>query len=94
MQFHDNLLAFASTTPMGWGNSGTFEVFILSTLKVLHCGVKFVIKTPVKSPSPSSLADNNEEQQLGKKVQVGNDQEKAQSEKDSHSKNRDGKKTN
>ena len=29
-----------------------------------------------------------------KKVQVGKDQEKAQSEKDSHSKNRDGKKTN
>ena len=27
-----------------------------------------------------------------RKVQVGNDQEKAQSEKDSHSKNRDGKK--
>ena len=30
----------------------------------------------------------------GKKVQVGKDQEKAQSEKDSHSKNRDGKKLN
>ena len=29
-----------------------------------------------------------------KKVQVGKDQEKAQSEKDSHSKNRGGKKTN
>ena len=29
-----------------------------------------------------------------KKVQVGKDQEKAQSERDSHSKNRDGKKTN
>ena len=28
------------------------------------------------------------------KVQIGNDQEKAQSEKDSHSKNRGGKKTN
>ena len=28
-----------------------------------------------------------------KKVQVGKDQEKAQSEKDSHSKNRDGEKT-
>ena len=28
---------------------------------------------------------------LGKKVQVGKDQEKAQSEKDSHSKNRGGK---
>ena len=31
---------------------------------------------------------------LVKKVQVGKDQEKAQSEKDSHSKNRGGKKTN
>ena len=29
-----------------------------------------------------------------KKIQVGNDQEKAQSEKDSHSKNRGGKKLN
>ena len=29
-----------------------------------------------------------------KKVQVGKDQEKAQSEKDSHSKNRDGKQLN
>ena len=29
---------------------------------------------------------------IHKKVQVGNDQEKAQSEKDSHSKNRGGKK--
>ena len=31
---------------------------------------------------------------LPEKVQVGKDQEKAQSEKDSHSKNRGGKKTN
>ena len=31
---------------------------------------------------------------LSKKVQVGKDQEKAQSEKDSHSKNRGGKKPN
>ena len=34
------------------------------------------------------------ELQLNKKVQVGKDQEKAQSEKDSHSKNRGGKKPN
>ena len=32
--------------------------------------------------------------ELHEKVQVGKDQEKAQSEKDSHSKNRGGKKTN
>ena len=31
---------------------------------------------------------------MSKKVQVGKDQEKAQSEKDSHSKNRGGKKPN
>ena len=31
---------------------------------------------------------------VSKEVQVGNDQEKAQSEKDSHSKNRGGKKPN
>ena len=31
---------------------------------------------------------------LSRKVQVGKDQEKAQSERDSHSKNRGGKKTN
>ena len=34
------------------------------------------------------------EAQNNKKVQVGKDQEKAQSEKDSHSKNRGGKKPN
>ena len=33
-------------------------------------------------------------QKQARKVQVGKDQEKAQSEKDSHSKNRDGKKLN
>ena len=32
-------------------------------------------------------------EKMNKKVQVGKDQEKAQSEKDSHSKNRGGKKT-
>ena len=37
----------------------------------------------------SSVSQNK----YDKKVQVGKDQEKAQSEKDSHSKNRDGKKT-
>ena len=36
----------------------------------------------------NAMAINNE------KVQVGKDQEKAQSEKDSHSKNRGGEKTN
>ena len=36
----------------------------------------------------------NKHKYIQKKVQVGKDQEKAQSEKDSHSKNRGGKKTN
>ena len=36
----------------------------------------------------------NQENEVNKKVQVGKDQEKAQSEKDSHSKNRGGKKPN
>ena len=35
-----------------------------------------------------------EQDVLGKKVQAGKDQEKAQPEKDSHSKNRGGKKPN
>ena len=37
---------------------------------------------------------NVSKEQHAKKVQVGKDQEKAQSEKDSHSKNRGGKKPN
>ena len=37
---------------------------------------------------------NFQQDDRNKKVQVGKDQEKAQSEKDSHSKNRDGKKLN
>ena len=37
--------------------------------------------------------EQNKSDNLNKKVQVGNDQEMAQSEKDFHSKNRDGKKT-
>ena len=44
-----------------------------------------------------ALESNNFDTNLirkDKKVQVGKDQEKAQSEKDSHSKNRDGKKIN
>ena len=36
----------------------------------------------------------NEPNKISQKVQVGKDQEKAQSEKDSHSKNREGKKLN
>ena len=42
------------------------------------------------TPLESNYFINN----LFKKVQVGKDQEKAQSEKDSHSKNRGGKKPN
>ena len=39
------------------------------------------------------LTSNRRQVPAGKKVQVGKDQEKAQSEKDSHSKNRGGEKT-
>ena len=42
----------------------------------------------------SGLVSYLVEVQHDKKVQVGKDQEKAQSEKDSHSKNRGGKKPN
>ena len=43
---------------------------------------------PIEEAAYSSLSN----QDHSKKVRVGNDQVKAQSEKDSHSKNRDGKK--
>ena len=43
-----------------------------------------------KAVSETPLCDLNQ----NKKVQVGKDQEKAQSEKDSHSKNQDGKQPN
>ena len=42
----------------------------------------------------TKLCDSKIKALDGKKVQVGKDQEKAQSEKDSHSKNRGGKKPN
>ena len=42
----------------------------------------------------STNCENNRKLKIEKKVQVGKDQEKAQSEKDSHSKNRGGKKPN
>ena len=44
--------------------------------------------------APNNLLTPEQKKNASWKVQVGNDQEKAQSEKDSHSKNRGGKKTN
>ena len=44
--------------------------------------------------NPKTHARNLKLRNMHKKVQVGKDQEKAQSEKDSHSKNRGGKKPN
>ena len=44
--------------------------------------------------SISFIKQTVSEEKIFKKVQVGKDQEKAQSEKDSHSKNRGGKKPN
>ena len=46
-------------------------------------------QTQIQFTRKETAAQNGHE-----KVQVGKDQEKAQSEKDSHSKNRDGKKPN
>ena len=59
-------------------------------------------KKPTKKSGPKSesvklvvnTSDNGRRQVVSKEVQVGKDQEKAQSEKDSHSKNRGGKKPN
>ena len=51
-------------------------------MKCEVCTVKFEMSTSVCPP------------RVEKKVHVGKDQEKAQSEKDSHSKNRGGKKLN
>ena len=42
---------------------------------------------------PIALLEKFNLEDFNRKVQVGKDQEKAQSEKDSHSKNRDGEKT-
>ena len=46
------------------------------------------------SPDSSIIQIGPNMSNAGKKVQVGKDQEKAQSERDSHSKNRGGEKTN
>ena len=56
--------------------------FIASAIKFRKCFSKFMI--------PTTLLEKFD----CKKVQVGKDHEKAQSEKDSHSKNRGGKKPN
>ena len=57
-----------------------------------HQAVKMTSKV---SSHPSSIlfSPKSTSQRCHRKVQVGKDQEKAQSEKDSHSKNRGGKKT-
>ena len=47
-----------------------------------------------KAKTFGGFTDDFDEAVSRKKVQVGKDQEKAQSEKDSHSKNRGGKKPN
>ena len=59
---------------------------LYSYLKFTYYFCVFIIKTPLDAVE-ASLG-------LNEQVQVGKDQEKAQSEKDSHSKNRGGKKPN
>ena len=56
----------------------------------MSCQRSLLFSVPLTKHIMSSGGDNTQ----CKKVQVGKDQEKAQSENDSHSKNRGGKKTN
>ena len=56
----------------------------MKTVIIRRCGVKFDPETYPTSEEVDTFTS--------KKAQVGKDQEKAQSEKDSHSKNRGGKK--
>ena len=51
-------------------------------------------KQQLNPPGPSNRQEAPAPTNLNEKVQVGKDQEKAQSEKDSHSKNQGGKKPN
>ena len=55
---------------------------------------RLVGKPTMWFPNRSDTNRPVQAQKRARKVQVGKDQEKAQSEKDSHSKNRGGKKTN
>ena len=54
----------------------------------MHCA------SPIPYQNLNTNVSSTAERQMEKKVQEGKDQEKAQSEKDSHSKNRGGKKPN
>ena len=54
---------------------------------------RLVGKPTMWFPNRSNTNQAVQSQKQARKVQVGKDQEKAQSEKDSHSKNRGGKKT-
>ena len=58
--------SFVSPAPLGPGNSGAFFNFSIfkARLKARHCGARFIVKIPAKSPG-SPEADNNLEQQLG-----------------------------
>ena len=67
--------------------------------KTIHCFFfKFILQLfnkIFKMATKNQYVPNfNSSANISKKVQVGKDQEKAQSEKDSHSKNRGGKKPN
>ena len=73
----------------GNGDIGTDETDI-GTVNI-DCSCKRN-KTVVSKSGISAI--QHQQKNTDKKVQVGKDQEKAQSEKDSHSKNRGGKKPN
>ena len=64
--------------------SGLYLI-ICSQYEIIGCRVCRYVKI--------GFYDKNRPPQMQRKVQVGKDQEKAQSKKDSHSKNRGGKKT-
>ena len=63
-------------------------------IHVIRKDVRFTMKGMRSNNRNYSLSNSHARIAFEKKVQVGKDQEKAQSEKDFHSKNRGGKKKN
>ena len=67
------------------------ELYLLSVIYSYHLDILLIQETHVDNVS---LGNSLKCKFNCEKVQIGKDQEKVQSEKDSHSKNRGGKKTN
>ena len=83
--------------------SSTFQTEFVVMKSTIHTAMTRITALESKLQNSEKTIENCEKQieslteqnkTLQKKVQVGKDQEKAQSEKDSHSKNRGGKKPN